>query len=143
MRVAGVVVGVLALVTVSAAQAQRVGGTAASSAGRGNPERGRYLVENVAMCAECHSTRDDQGAIAAGTRFLGGPLPVRPSWASDWATRAPRIAGLPGYTDEQGIRLLTQGAIDRDGNQLRPPMPRFRMSPEDAAAVIAFLRTIR
>jgi hypothetical protein len=53
----------------------------------------------------------------------------------------PRIAGLPGYTDELAIRLLTQGAIKRDGTQLRSPMPPFRMTPQDAADVIAYLRS--
>lgn len=50
--------------------------------------------------------------------------------------------GLPGYTDEQATRLLTQGAIKRDGSQLRMPMPRFRMNAQDAADVIAYLRTV-
>jgi hypothetical protein len=95
------------------------------------------------MCGECHSTRDLQGNVIAETRFLGGPLPVSaPPFVSDWPTRTPRIARLPGYTDALALRLLTQGAIGRDGNQLRPPMPRFRMSPEDAADVIAFLRSL-
>ena len=30
---------------------------------RGNVERGRYLVESVAMCGECHSTRDQAVAL--------------------------------------------------------------------------------
>jgi hypothetical protein len=36
-----------------------------------------------------------------------------------------------------------QGAIARDGRQLNPPMPRFHMTAEDAADVIAFLRSIQ
>jgi len=40
------------------------------------------------------------------------------------------------------MRLLTQGAIKRDGTQLRYPMPRFHMTPQDAADVIAYLRTL-
>jgi len=108
----------------------------------GNTERGRYLVERVAMCGECHSTRDETGNIVAGTRFNGGPMPLRPTWPVDWPNAFPRIAGLPGYTDEQATRLLTQGAIKRDGTQLRMPMPRFRMSPQDAADVVAYLRSL-
>jgi hypothetical protein len=69
-------------------------------------------------------------------------MPVRPPWANDWPVRIPRIAGLPGYTDELAIRLLTQGAIKRDGTQLRLPMPRFRMTPQDAADVVAYLRSL-
>jgi Cytochrome c len=117
---------------------------AASSSAKvsGNIEHGRYLVENVVMCYECHSTRDPQGNIVPGTRFRGGPMPMRPSWNTDWPIQIPRIAGLPGYNDEQAMRLLTQGAIRRDGVQLRYPMPRFHMSPQDAADVIAYLRTL-
>lgn len=113
-----------------------------TQAGPGNVQRGRYIVESVAMCGECHSTRDAQGNIAEGTRYMGGPMPVTPPWPNDWAVRTPRIAGLLGYTNELGIRLLTQGAIGRDGTQLRPPMPRFRMTPEDAAAVVAYLKSL-
>ena len=113
----------------------------ASSPG-GNPERGRYLVERVVMCGECHSTRDQNGDIVSGTRFRGGPMPARPMWPVDWPNAFPRIAGLPGYSDEQAMRLLTQGAIKRDGTQLRMPMPRFRMNTQDAADVIAYLRSM-
>ena len=127
-------------------QAQAPSGAAPQPAAKalgGNAEHGRYLVEQVAMCGECHSTRAMDGSIAQGTRFKGGPMVVRPTWAaSDWPNYFPRIAGLPGYNDEQALRLLTQGAIRRDGTQLRAPMPRFRMSQQDAADVIAFLRTM-
>ncbi len=111
-------------------------------AARGDVERGRYLVENVSMCGECHSTRDAAGTIVAHLRFMGGPMPVTAPRALDFPLYIPRIAGLPGYTDDQAVRLLTEGAIKRDGTQLRPPMPRFRMTPDDAAAVIAYLRSL-
>ena len=107
----------------------------------GSVERGRYLVERVVMCGECHSARDESGNILAGTKFKGGPMVVRPTVPLDWPNMFPRIAGLPGYTDEQAMRLLTQGAIKRDGTQLRMPMPRFRMTTQDAADVIAYLRS--
>jgi len=107
----------------------------------GNAARGRYLVERVAMCGECHSTRDQAGAIVPETRLQGGPLPVRVPWPADWPLQVPRIAGLPGYSDVEALRLLTEGAIKRIGGQARAPMPRFRMTAEDAADVIAFLRT--
>jgi hypothetical protein len=108
----------------------------------GNVEHGRYIAERVAMCVECHSGRDSQGNILDSQRYLGAEIPTTPpSWARGWATRAPRNKGLTGYTDALALRLLTQGAIGRDGTQLRPPMPRFRMSVQDAADVIAFLRS--
>jgi mono/diheme cytochrome c family protein len=108
---------------------------------RGNAARGRYLVERVAMCGECHSTRDQAGVIIPETRLHGGPLPVQVPWPADWPLIAPRIAGLPGYSDAEALRLLTEGAMKRIGGRARAPMPRFRMTAEDAADVIAFLRT--
>ena len=118
------------------------GGTAPAAAPMsGDVERGRYLVEQVAMCGECHSPRTVQGEILKDSKFKGGPIPFSPPWPNNWANRAPRIAGLPGYTDDMVIKLLTQGAIGRKGTQLRAPMPRFRMTEQDALAVAAYLRT--
>ena len=115
---------------------------AGSAIAHGNVEHGRYLAEHVANCVECHSGRDAQGNILEAERYTGASIPFLPPWTNDWATRAPRNKGLPGYTDEQAMRLLTQGAIGHNGNQLRAPMPRFRMTPQDAADVIAFLRSL-
>jgi mono/diheme cytochrome c family protein len=109
----------------------------------GNVEHGRYLAEHVANCVECHSSRDADGNIIQSERYLGGAIPFAPPWPNDWAMRAPRNRGLVGYDDKMALRLLTQGAIGRDGRQLRPPMPRFRMTPQDAADVIAFLRSLQ
>jgi mono/diheme cytochrome c family protein len=115
-----------------------------SSAVRGDAEHGRYLVEHVAMCSECHSPRDERGTLVDARRFMGAPIPIaRPPWAGEWAEQAPRIGGLPGYDDARAMRLLTEGSIGRDGRALRRPMPTFRMTPEDAADVIAFLRGVR
>lgn len=109
----------------------------------GNVEHGRYIVEEVAKCVECHSPRDDQGNLLQSEKFTGAPFPFRPPWPNDWAIFAPRNRGLPGYDDDQALRLLTQGAIGRDGRQLRPPMPRFHMTIQDATDVIAYMRSLR
>ena len=107
----------------------------------GNVAHGRYIVERVAMCGECHSSRDQAGVIIPESRLQGGSLPVRMPWSADPPVQVPRIAGLPGYSDVEALRLLTEGAVRRNGIQARAPMPRFRMTPDDAADVIAFLRT--
>lgn len=135
-------VALAAALTASAQQAPASASAAqAPTALTGNVEHGRYIVEHVAMCVECHSSRDSRGNILPATRYMGGEIPFQPPWGG-WATRAPRNAGLPGYTDETAMRLLTEGAIDRRGVQLKSPMPRFRMNPQDAADVIAFMRSL-
>ena len=135
--------GVLLFVALASAQSRPA--APARPLPAGNVEHGRYIAERVAMCVECHSGRDGMGNILESQRYLGAELPYTPAaWArnGNWATRAPRTKGLAGYDDAQALRLLTEGSIGRNGVQLRPPMPRFHMTPQDAADVIAFLRSV-
>ena len=107
----------------------------------GDVARGDYLVNNVAMCVQCHSPRDQRGNILANQKLTGAPIPVRgPAWDSDWAYKAPALAGLPGFTDEQIVLLLTEGHA---GDRPAPtrPMPPFRMNKQDAEAIAAYLRS--
>jgi hypothetical protein len=96
-------------------------------------QRGEYLATRVAMCVQCHSPRDPQGHLIEEQLFLGAPIPVTAD-TKDWAIRAPRIARLPGWTSQDFIRLLETGRRP-DGASPRRPMPPFRMSREDAAAI--------
>ena len=116
-------------------------GAAAPTRVAGDVARGEYLVNNVALCVQCHSPRDQRGNIIANERLTGGPIPVRgPAWDQEWAYRAPALAGLPGFTDEQIVMLLTEGhAGDRPGP--RRPMPPFRMNRADAEAIASYLRS--
>jgi mono/diheme cytochrome c family protein len=104
---------------------------------------GRYIVERVSMCFECHTPRDEDGTLQRDHWLFGAPIPaVAPAFqGTDWAIRAPRIAGMPGYTEAEGVRLLTRG-IDRTGKPLRLPMPPFRFSESDARAVVAYLKAL-
>ena len=117
-----------------------------SAAGRQSAatiDRGKYIVEGVAVCWRCHSPRDQNGAPDEQRWLLGGPVPIQPSRPTEeWADVAPRLAGLPPGTDEQFITLLTTG-ISRTGRPPRPPMPQFRLTRSDAEAVLAYLKSIK
>ena len=106
--------------------------------------RGKYIVEDVAMCIECHTPRDESGNLIRDEYLDGAPVPVKapPYPEFNWALKAPAIAGLIGYTKEQGVRLLTSG-VTRDGRVPNPPMPPFRMSVRDAEAVVAYLKSLQ
>lgn len=105
-------------------------------------ERGKYIVENVAMCEQCHTPRDVRGNVDRARWLMGGPVQLRPSYpVADLATVAPRLAGQPPGTDAEVIRLLTTG-IWKTGAPPRPPMPPFRMTGEDAQAVVAYLKSL-
>jgi len=105
-------------------------------------ERGRYITHDLAMCVQCHTPRDEAGSLLRDHEFQGAPVPaVNTIRGVAWALRAPNIAGLVGFTDEQEIQLLTRGHADGRPAP-KPPMPPFRMTEEDARAVVAYLRTV-
>lgn len=105
-------------------------------------ERGEYLVHAVAMCHECHTPRDPRGDLIEHHLLQGAPMPVpAPPFLQRWGLRAPALAGLPGYSDDEALRLLTRG-VTRRGTEPRPPMPRYRFDEDDARAVIAYLRRL-
>jgi mono/diheme cytochrome c family protein len=104
--------------------------------------RGKYLVENVAMCSQCHTPRDGAGNLDRSRWLQGGPLWYQPAHpVPDWPLQVPRIGGSISATDAELVTLLTTG-IWRDGKHLRPPMQQFRMTTEDASAVVAYLRSL-
>lgn len=105
-------------------------------------ERGKYLVERVAMCIDCHSPRTPTGEFDQKRWLQGSVLDFAPRHPiPNWTDVAPAIAGLPGYTEEEAIRLLETG-IAPNGKPLRPPMPPYRMNREDARAVVAYLKSL-
>lgn len=105
-------------------------------------ERGRYLVEEVAKCPECHTPRNARGELDHGAWLQGAPIwimPVRP--IPNWADRAPALAGFPSFTEEQGERVLEKG-IGPQGETLRPPMHIYHMNHTDAKAIITYLKSL-
>ena len=128
----------------AAAQVKQTGGAkaGASSGNQTLVERGRYIVENVAMCELCHTPRTEDGSPDKGHWLGGGPTQLRPAYPSPyWTQIEPRIAGRPPGTDADFIKLLTTG-ISRTGNPPNPPMPPFRMTRADAEAVLAYLKSL-
>jgi mono/diheme cytochrome c family protein len=105
-------------------------------------ERGRYLVENVAMCGECHTPRDENGQTDNSRPLQGAStwiLPVHPS--TKWAAHAPALAGFPGITEEQGEDILERGR-GPNGLEIQQPMHIYHMNHADATAIIAYLKSL-
>ncbi|HLH08116.1 MAG TPA: c-type cytochrome [Terriglobales bacterium] len=126
--------------------AQTKPGKDASATSGSNPQiaRGKYIVENVAFCINCHTPRDANGNIDRSRLLQGTPLFFRPAQTvADWPIVAPRIGGTPPGTDADMVTLLTTGIWYQTGKPLRDPMPRFHMTKDDAEAVVAFLKTVK
>ena len=118
-------------------QHPRATGSAASDVARG-----KYLVEGVAMCGQCHTPRDSHGNFDQTRWLQGAPVPWLPAKPdSNWPLNAPRIGGTPPASDADMIKLLTTG-IWTTGARLRLPMPQFRMERSDAEAVVAYLKSL-
>jgi mono/diheme cytochrome c family protein len=128
--------GLLTLATLACITACNGNPTANSAT---DAERGRYLVEKVGLCSDCHSPRDEKGQFVADRWLKGSPIPFQPTIPMPWAATSPQIAGLPNLTDEQAVHFLCTGELP-GGRQLRAPMPSYRFSPEDARDVVAYLR---
>lgn len=104
-------------------------------------ERGRYLVHHVAMCVQCHTPRDREGNLIDERGLQGAPIPVASPFPEPWAYSSPQIAGLPGFQPEEVTVLLMTGKRP-NGEEPLPPMPSYRMSQEDAMAVVAYLESL-
>lgn len=114
-----------------------------SSQTNADVERGKYLVENAAMCVQCHSPRDSKGKLIRGKLLSGARVPVASPWPNEkWAPRAPKLAGLPGWVKEDFVTLLMTGKRPT-GEKPRSPMPPFRMTREDAEAIANYLESLR
>ncbi|MCZ6727393.1 MAG: cytochrome C [Acidobacteria bacterium] len=107
-------------------------------------ERGRYLVEHVANCLDCHSERDWSyygGPVVRGTEGQGAALRVlRPHIQS--ANITPPALGE--WSDGEIVRAITSG-IGRDGRALNPFMPYdtyARMIEGDVYSLVSYLRTL-
>ncbi len=108
--------------------------------------RGKYLV-TIAGCHDCHTPGYFLGKPDMA-RYLGGSdvgfeLPglgvfVGPNLTPDKET------GLGNWTDAQVVAALQTGARP-DGRMLAPIMPYHafaNLTPEDAQAIVAFLRSV-
>ncbi len=69
--------------------------------------RGKYLVDALAHCAACHSSRNFLGATSVNAEFAGGLMPDEAWYAPSLAS--PREAGLQGWTREEAVKLLKDG----------------------------------
>lgn len=102
--------------------------------------RGRYLVEAVGHCSECHTPRDAFGGPVAARFLAGGPNPsgegtipgISPATLT-WSEA--EIAGylMTGFTPE----------FDSAGGQMASVVQNLaRLPPEDRAAIAAYLKRV-
>jgi mono/diheme cytochrome c family protein len=103
--------------------------------------RGRYLVEGVAHCAECHSSRDILGAIRKSTRYAGGEDPEGVGFVPDITP-----LGLGNWSERQWLDFLSTGTtpdLRIVGSSMAAVLADMeRLPEEDRRAMVSYLRTL-
>jgi len=119
---------------------------AAAAAAETPVERGRYLVETIAGCGNCHTPRGPGGTFAAGKHLAGGfVFDEKPFRAVASNITPDKETGIGNWTDAQLAKAIREG-IRPDGSLIGPPMPfelYRRLSDTDLKAIVAYLRTLK
>jgi mono/diheme cytochrome c family protein len=110
-------------------------------------ERGRYLVEEVAKCYDCHTPRTENGEMDR-TRWLKGavlhfqPIQPIPGWHKTAPDLTPAGRLFQKWGEENLFKYLTTG-LNPAGKPAGPPMPTYKLAPEDARAIIEYLKSLK
>ena len=103
-------------------------------------ERGRYLVEALAHCGECHTPRNALGALDTSQWMAGAPNPSGEG-------RIPGLrAGQLSWSETDIAYYLETGFtpdFDSAGGQMAKVIAGLqRLSPEDRDAIAAYLKAL-
>ncbi len=106
-------------------------------------ERGKYLMEGVVGCGNCHMARGDKGQPLPEKGLSGGMVFDEPPFKAVAANITPDPqTGIGKWTDAQ-LALAIREGVRPDKSVIGPPMPvpfyRY-LSDEDLAAIIAYIR---
>jgi mono/diheme cytochrome c family protein len=109
-------------------------------------ERGRYLVEGILTCGNCHSPRTPGGSIDPTRLYSGGPQTWdEPTFRVKGSNITPDPeTGIGRWSEADTKRALQEGRRP-DGTQLAPIMPYafYRIFlRDDLDAVVAYLRSV-
>jgi mono/diheme cytochrome c family protein len=109
--------------------------------------RGRYLVNEMAKCGDCHTPRLPTGAPDM-SRFLKGtalsfqPIHPVPGWAAA-STDLTATSPLWKSWGEKGMIQFFLSGHTPDGKMAAPPMPVYTLTRGDATAIVNYLKSLK
>jgi mono/diheme cytochrome c family protein len=109
-------------------------------------QRGKYLVEEVARCQECHTPRTDTNDFDRAKWMKGATLVAAPSTPiQGWHQKSPDISSTSPlwqrWGDDGFVKFLETAKNPRGGGA-GAPMPRYTVSHEDADAIAIYLKSL-
>jgi mono/diheme cytochrome c family protein len=121
------------------------GATLQTTAAMTPVQRGDYLA-TIMGCHDCHTPGAFYGAPNFKRILAGSEIGWQGPWGVSYASNLTPDpgTGIGSYTDAEIERALRSG-VRKNGSPMMPPMPWpniARLSPEDMAALIAYLRSI-
>ena len=109
--------------------------------------RGKYLVEEVGKCQECHTPRLESGEFDKTKWLQGADFNFQPiKDVKGWHKTSPNLtpAGkLWARWGEAGLTKFMETGAGPKGNPADPPMPAYKLTHADAEAVVAYLKTLK
>ena len=113
-------------------------------------ERGRYLVESILACGNCHSPRGSDGRVLAGKSLAGGiTFDLPPFLVTASNITRDRETGIGAWSAADIKRALIEGARPSVARQPGVPLAAIMpvsfykaLIPSDLDAVAAYLRSV-
>ncbi len=119
---------------------------AVTSAQQPDLQRGKYLVEQLVRCQDCHTPKLDNGELDTAKWLKGATLAIAPiGTIRDWHAQSPDLTSTSPLWQrwgEDGLVKFLETARNPRGNRAGPPMPGYTMSHQDAVAIVAYLKTL-
>ncbi|HEX7081312.1 MAG TPA: c-type cytochrome [Gammaproteobacteria bacterium] len=107
--------------------------------------RGKYLVETIAGCGNCHTPHLEDGKLDETMAYAGEFVIEEPVFTAYAANITPDMeTGIGSWSEEDIVKALREG-VRPDGRVLGPPMPFHfynKMSDTDAYAIAAYIKTV-
>ena len=107
---------------------------------------GKYLVETIAGCGNCHTPHLADGSLDPDKKFAGAFVIEEPVFEAYARNITPDMeTGIGSWTDDQIVNAIRNGQ-KRDGTFYGPPMSfgwYKRMTDTDVRAIVAYLRTVQ
>ena len=124
-----------------------VSGACLMQASDAEVERGKYLVNEVARCGDCHTPSLDNGQPDESQTLKGTMLNFKSTVpVPHWKAMSPDITPAGSVFKKRGaaaIEKFLETAVWPDGDKADPPMPPYRLKPADARAIVAYLKTLK
>jgi mono/diheme cytochrome c family protein len=109
-------------------------------------QRGKYLVEEVGRCQECHTPKMESGEFDKSKWLKGAKLSVAPiEQIPRWHAQAPDITStsiLWQRWGDDGVVKFLETASNPRGGKADVPMPAYTLKHEDALAIVAYLKSL-